>query len=399
MNILTIIQRYHPVIGGSENLTKTFMDYLSKNHTITIYSTIAKDIESFWCGDDQTISENNTLDYKVTKHDFLIPTQIKHDFTLDKFNFVTTHPGPFSPKLWDKLFLKKNNFDLIFATAFPYDHILPAYAAAKKLKIPIITMPLIHQEFPELFLSAIKLTILNNSDGVVVLSNSEKSLLTNSGISPEKISVIKPTLIPKKIKRSDTLRFKTKFLSDFKGEIILFIGHKSTMKGIFHLIESMKKIWKKRKNVLLLLIGPTTNDFETYFSTLSMKFKNQIIDLGLVSEEKKHYALSLCDIFVLPSKSESFGLVYVEAWLYAKPVIGCTLNSVSDVIDTQKNGILTQFGNISELERAILLLLDNPSMRIKFGKHGKTKSLKYTSQDNFKNFEELCQNTITTFNS
>ena len=48
MKILTVIQRYHPVIGGSENLAKSLMDYMAKNHDVTVYTTSADDIQSFW---------------------------------------------------------------------------------------------------------------------------------------------------------------------------------------------------------------------------------------------------------------------------------------------------------------------------------------------------------------
>ena len=133
---------------------------MKKNHKITIYTTTADDIESFWYPNSKKTSKTPSLDYNVQNYDFVVHTEIKHDSELHKLPLISNHPGPFSPNLLNDLVFKKIDFDLIFATAFPYDHVLPAYVAAKKWKIPFVIMPLIHQEFPELFLTSIKMFCL-----------------------------------------------------------------------------------------------------------------------------------------------------------------------------------------------------------------------------------------------
>jgi len=397
MKILTVIQRYHPIIGGSENLTKNLMDFLATNHQITVYTTLADDIQSFWYANSKKVKNISNLPYDVKHFDFLIPTEIKHTSELDKLPVISNHPGPFSPKLWADLILNGKNFDLMFLTSFPYDHILPAYISAKKWNIPILCMPLIHPEHPELFLTSLKLTILNNSDAIITLSKSEKEILIENGIPKEKIIVIPPSIIPFHNIKLELREFRSKYLKNFGGKIVLFIGNKSTMKGIIHLINAMKQIWKKNKEVKLILIGSTSSEFENFFSKLDPKYRNNIIDLGVVSEKEKNEALSICDIFVLPSNSESFGLVYVEAWIHSKPVIGCNLKSIMEVIEHNKNGLLTEFGNVAELEKSITYLLENPKIGKKFGVNGKIKSSIFTSEENMKKFEEICKKVISNF--
>jgi len=175
MKILCVIQRFDPVIGGTEILAKNFMDFLSKTHEVTVYTTTALDIESFWNKNNKntTISANSN-NYEIKRCDFLTPTEIKFDENLQTFPLVNSHPGPFSPKMWHDLVLKKINYDLIYVTSFPYDHVIPAYVAAKKWKIPIIIWPAIHQEFPELYLTSMRLTMLNNSEAILVQTQDEK---------------------------------------------------------------------------------------------------------------------------------------------------------------------------------------------------------------------------------
>ena len=118
MKILTVIQRYYPVIGGSENLTKNLMDYMSKKHEVTVYTTSADDIQSFWYADSKKIKHSSPLNYEVNRYDFLLPTEIKHELELNELPVISNHPGPFSPKLWNDLVIKKIDSDLIFSTAF-----------------------------------------------------------------------------------------------------------------------------------------------------------------------------------------------------------------------------------------------------------------------------------------
>ncbi len=397
MKILCVIQRFFPVIGGSELLTKTFMDHLSKKHQITIYTTNAFDIKSFWDKNAKKIKNNNSVNYEIKRFDFLVPSQIAHNDKLEKFPISSNYPGPFSPKMWTELVSKQIDYDLIYVTSFPYDHILPAYVAARKWNIPIIITPFIHQGFPELYFTSVKLSILNNSNGIFVISESEKNILKKYGIDENKISIISPVLPEQKDFCKDTEKFRKKFSIPSDSKIILFVGSKSFSKGIIHLMESMTVVWKNHDDVILLLIGPDSKEFIDYFSNLPKSHKSKIINLGTVDDETKTNAYFACDIFAMPSKSESFGLVYLEAWLQGKPVIGCNISPISDIIENKENGLLVDFGNTTQIGNAILHLIDNPKICKKYGKSGKKKILEYISMKNLDYFEEKCISIINEF--
>ena len=146
------------------------------------------------------------------------------------------------------------------------------------------------------------------------------------GINEKKISVIPPVLSTQNNFKTDPQKFRNKFSIPSTFKVILFVGSKSYSKGIIHLVESMKQIWRDQDDTILLLLGPGTNEFDDYSQSLSKSFREKIIELGVVDDELKTNAYSACDIVVLPSKSESFGMVYLEAWLQEKPVIGCNIS-------------------------------------------------------------------------
>jgi glycosyltransferase involved in cell wall biosynthesis len=159
----------------------------------------------------------------------------------------------------------------------------------------------------------------------------------------------------------------------------------------------MLELWKKRNDLTLMIMGPTTNEFEEYYSKLPKKFQEKIIDLNVTDDQTKYKAIEASDIVVLPSLSESFGLVYFEAWLCEKPVIGCNIEPVSEIINHKQDGLLVRFGINNELVKAISYLVDNPDICKQYGVNGKEKAKLYTLTENLKIFEEKCLSVIKNF--
>jgi glycosyltransferase involved in cell wall biosynthesis len=101
--------------------------------------------------------------------------------------------------------------------------------------------------------------------------------------------------------------------------------------------------------------------------------------LGAVSDDEKVLALQACDCMVLPSVGEAFGIVFLEAWMMGKPVIGARTLAVSAVIDDGRDGLLAAPDDVSDLARCIVSLVDNPGRGQDMGQQGRRKVLsRYT---------------------
>ncbi len=171
---------------------------------------------------------------------------------------------------------------------------------------------------------------------------------------------------------------------------LLFAGTKYYDKGSLFLIDVIEELLEKHNLVDVIFIGPENKEFSNYVSSKPKNIQQHIFDLGLVSDDDKNAIFEACDIFVMPSRSESFGLVYLEAWLHKKPVIGCNIGPVKNLIDDKKNGILVSFGNTFELISAVKTL-QNFSLRKQFGNDGYQKLCNNFNSDLLcKNFENLC---------
>ena len=82
----------------------------------------------------------------------------------------------------------------------------------------------------------------------------------------------------------------------------------------------------------------------------------------------------------MPSKHETFGLGYLEAWLHGKPVIGGDIPALRDVIDHRIDGLVVR-QRPAEVASAILELLDDPAASREMGRRGRLKVTERWSWD------------------
>jgi phosphatidylinositol alpha-1,6-mannosyltransferase len=114
----------------------------------------------------------------------------------------------------------------------------------------------------------------------------------------------------------------------------------------------------------------------------SRKLSDRIVILDDVSDRiiSKYYAA--CDIFVLPNTFippndvEGFGIVFLEANLYGKPVIAGKSGGVIEAVQHKKTGLLINPDDSSELEQSIVTLINNPNLRTQLGEYGRNRVLK-----------------------
>jgi len=137
----------------------------------------------------------------------------------------------------------------------------------------------------------------------------------------------------------------------------------------------MQQLWQSGSSATLILAGSVVepSNVERVYESLPEEHRTRIRRLGLVSGQLKQDLLAATDVFVLPSRVDSFGIVYLEAWAYGVPVIGCRAGGVPDVIDDSVDGVLIDFGDVPALANAIEALLAAPEHRQAMGQAGRAK--------------------------
>ena len=101
------------------------------------------------------------------------------------------------------------------------------------------------------------------------------------------------------------------------------------------------------------------------------------VHLGLGHGSDELYDLyRRADVFVLPSRSECYGLVIPEALASGLPVVACNVGAVPELVIDGHNGILVPPGDVADLARALKTLAVTPELRETMGAHGLAMALR-----------------------
>ncbi len=168
----------------------------------------------------------------------------------------------------------------------------------------------------------------------------------------------------------------TKSAAD-KVVTILFVGRLERRKGIDYLLQAIPRVTRSVPHVKFVIAGLDTGDapqgmtYQDYFASFATRAARQATTfLGYVEDRALAQLYADCDVFVAPSLSESFGLIYLEAMVRAKPVIAFRTGAAPEVIEHGKTGILVALNNKTELANALIKLAEDMDMRQEMGRRG-----------------------------
>jgi glycosyltransferase involved in cell wall biosynthesis len=174
--------------------------------------------------------------------------------------------------------------------------------------------------------------------------------------------------------------------------IALTIGSIIPEKGHNVLIEAASLVHKKRSDVFFVIVGQGSS--KAVHSLLEMvKSKgvaNRVYYLGYRSDLQR--ILHSSDLLVLPSLTESFPLVVLEAMGAGKAVIATNCGGLSEMVINGKTGYIVPVHDPQELCNSILTLNADPQMRHQMGKNAREIfNLNFRVERFVKNFSELYQ--------
>lgn len=404
--ILFIIHRSWPYLGGAErHLWEWARTLKGKGYDITLFTTDAWDIEYFHDKSKRRIdvTEENVEGIKIRRFRIVSFPEAIQAFTcktlasipLKFFHYSFGYPHILLPGyLWIMSFMRER-FDLVHAGVFPHLFLIyPALKYSQRMDVPFVCTPLVHSGEPHSseisgkFLGSRHIELLRHCTKITTNTRIEKDLLTEKGIARENVHVISAGVTPEEVLGGRGKRFREKY--GIQGKIVLQISTQTHDKGSPHLIEAMKNIWNRTGDVTLVLIGQVMADFDSYFLRQPSWVFEKTLVLDYIDEETKKDALDACDIFVMPSRADSLGIVYLEAWLYKKPVIGAYAGGVPEVITDGKDGFLVPFADIHMLAEYIRMLLAHPPLAHAMGHNGHHKVLRnYTWESSCNKLQTL----------
>jgi N-acetyl-alpha-D-glucosaminyl L-malate synthase BshA len=207
------------------------------------------------------------------------------------------------------------------------------------------------------------------ADRLITVSHSYRDYAQNAGAPSEKIEIV--------YNGTDTSRFfpseegvaeirKCHGLSP-DSKLLLFVGDLAFHKGLDVLLRAMPYVLTSEPTAVALIVGegPRYNDLLTLRNALGMQDK--CIFVGRVPNAELPPYDNACDVFVMPSRDESFGVAAVEAMACGKPVVGAAVGGLVEIIEDNQNGLLVEKDNVEQLAGAIIRVLKDRSLASRLG--------------------------------
>jgi len=166
----------------------------------------------------------------------------------------------------------------------------------------------------------------------------------------------------------DTEEVKTKYGVNPSDRLVLFIGRLAYQKGPDILIDAMQKVCLKHSDAKLVVAGD--GDMHQHLITRAKDLPVNFV--GYIPDSEYVPLLNACDLVVIPSRNEPFGLVLLEAWSARKGVIASDVGGLSENIDPYIDGIKA-YPTPDSFASCMDMMLSKSSLAKNMGAKGREK--------------------------
>ena len=296
----------------------------------------------------------------------------------------------FPPILQMLDYIQRERFsEVIISTPGPIG--LTALLAAKMLNLQ--TSGIYHTDFPQYvriltedsFLESVTWRYMhwfyNQLDTVFVNSEEYRDSWLKRGIDPAKLKIFPRGL--------DTHLFHptrrdAKFFEKFgakNGQIrLLYVGRVSREKDLDLLAKAYRRLRDEGLSIQLCVVGhgPYSREFSDSLP--------EALFTGYLTGEELAAAYASADIFVFPSTTDTFGNVIIEAQASGVPVIVSDSGGPKELVENDRNGLITKSHDVEDLTRAIRELVADPERRKRMGNFARESVIDRTWPNAFRKF-------------
>lgn len=399
MDILHIAPRFWPAHGGAEShIAELSQRLVADGHRVTVVTTTAHHLDAFWRRSSPPLPAGETMHAGVR----ILRFPIRHlpapglAFPLGRraiwllarsglpveWMHRTADFVPWLPALTQWLATTPEHFDVVGGFSLVFEAICHAglrFAEARGL--PFVLTPFTHlgagptpaSDRPSrVYTMRHQHDIARRSRALVAMTSTEANYYAGVGVAPAAIHIIGSGITPAQVLGGDGDALRAR-LNLSRDPIVAYLNAMAYDKGAMTTVAALRQLWEGDEPVQLVMAGALMADFDHFLTQLPPAVRDRVIVLGPIDEPTKRNLLAACSLLVNPSRIDSFGIVFLEAWLYQKPVIGSTAWGMADVVSDGSDGLLTPFGDTEALAAAIARLLHDPDLAARLGAAGEAK--------------------------
>lgn len=287
-------------------------------------------------------------------------------------------------KFWNKFFWykhlvnkiseinKENGYQIILGTTYVHNLLLPIIV--KKTKSRTIGCEHVVYDYPPKLFQFLRKFVYFRLNSLVVLNDLEQRnfyFLKNTSVIP------------------NSLPFDNNKKAILTNKSIIAVGRLTNEKGQDILIDIYEKSNQDANNWKLNIFGEG-EDFETLKAKIKSKgLESSILLQGSVKNISECYLQN--SIFVLCSRTESFGIAIIEAMNHGLPIISFDCDGPKNIIENNKSGFLIPKFDINEFSNKLLVLMNDEMKRKEMGEEAFVASLKYNETNILPIWNKLIQ--------
>jgi glycosyltransferase involved in cell wall biosynthesis len=389
MRVAHFVQRYPPALGGSEAYFARLGRYLAgQGDAVTVFTSTAVDLEGLWSTHGSSVRPGVTQEDGVVVRRYR-PVRCAGLPRLLRLLRLVPHRcwqclsmscNPVLPGMWLDAGQKAPRFDVVHATAFPYGWLLACgWRLARQQGVPFVVTPFLHLGDPtdphdrtrRAYLHPALLWLLDVADRVFVQTAVERNALLQRGFAEEKVVLQGLGVEPAECTGGDRGRARAAWGIGADEVVIGHLANNSREKGTVDLLKAAERAWQRSARFRLVLAGPEMPNFKAFWR--SYRAADRVQRLGVLDDRQKRDFFAGLDVFALPSRSDSFGLVLLEAWANGLPNVAYRGGGVADVIRHEEDGLLVECGDLSGLAAELMRLADDRDLRGRFGTTGQQR--------------------------
>ncbi len=260
---------------------------------------------------------------------------------------------------------RRDRFDLVHAH-FAYTTGFAAVCAGRSFGLPVIVTAygsdiyFYTRRTPKNLVAAwFTIWGLRHATAITALSNDLAAKIAALGVSGPKITVIPlgingTTFFP----RGEKAALRRQLQLPDNGHLFLFVGNWVPVKGLTFLFDALAKVCQQFPAAKLAMIGQGKLEPLLKQQAQQLGIEKQIIWVGPRSHAEIPFWMSAADFLVLPSLSEGYGLVVLEALACGTPVIASQVGGIPEILISNDYGALVPPHNSEALARAMLGAID-----------------------------------------
>jgi glycosyltransferase involved in cell wall biosynthesis len=389
MRVAHFIHRYPPALGGSEAYFARLGRYLvSQGDEVTVFTSNALDLEAFWdrrgrqhpAGiatlDGVTVHRDSL--FHLPMHRYLL--KAVSQLPLVRLQALTLPYNPIVPRMWRRAGTSDRIFDLVHASAFPYTFPLAcARRLAVRLGVPFLLTPFLHTGDPDDpadrtrrgYTRPALLDIARSAHRIFVQTEGERRVLLAAGIAPDRLVLQGLGVDLPGCTGGDRSRFRSALGLADDTVIVGHLANNSVEKGTVDLLRAAQLAWSRGAQFTVVLAGPQMSNYRAFRQ--SFHPVGPLRELGALDDQQKRDFFAALEVFALPSRSDSFGLVLPEAWANGIPCLAYRAGGVPWVIRDGSDGVLVRAGDVEALAGAMTRLVEDNEGRRRMGDVGRQR--------------------------